>query len=289
MAAYRDRRGARDPEEFDLTLSSGTVHAQRWGAPTAPLVLCVHGLSANMHAFDFLADLLARPDRQLVAIDLRGRGRSAITPAGTYGLAADVLEAATLLGAERFDLVGWSLGALIGITAAGLAPHRLRTFALIDHCGREDPGAYAAVRQGLDRLDAVVDRPEDYVRRIRDAGAVSPWNEYWTRVYTYELVGVGDRFAPRTDKAACLEDLDSPERARVQDGWPKITMPALLVRATVGLNGGDVVPVADRDGLRATAPDLRVVETESNHFGVVTDPATLAAVGALLDRDHSAT
>ena len=104
------------------------MHAQRWGAPTAPLVLCVHGLSANVRT-------------------------------------------------ERFDLIGWSLGALIGITAAGLAADRLRTFTLIDHCGREDAGAYAAVRQGLDRLDAVVDRPEDYVR-----------------VYTYELVRAGDRF-----------------------------------------------------------------------------------------------
>jgi pimeloyl-ACP methyl ester carboxylesterase len=278
------------PDEFDLALPGGAVHAQRWGPPDAPLALCVHGLSANMHAFDFLAERIAGPDRQVVAIDLRGRGRSAITPPGTYGLTAhaeDVLEAATVLGADRFDLVGWSLGALIGITAAGLAAHRLRTLTLIDHCGREDPAAYAAVRQGLDRLDAVVDRPEDYVRRIRDAGAVSPWNEYWTRLYTYELEPVGDRFTPRTDKAACLEDLDSPERDRVRDGWAKITMPALLVRATVPLNGGDVVPVADRDALRATAPDLRLAETACNHFGVMTDPATAAAIAALLEEERS--
>jgi pimeloyl-ACP methyl ester carboxylesterase len=222
------------PEEFDLTLSSGTLHAARWGAPTAPLALCVHGVTGNLHAFDFLAERLAGPHRQVVAIDLRGRGRSEITPPGTYGLTAhaeDVLEAATALGADRFDLVGWSLGALIGITAAELAAERLRTLTLIDHCGRDDPSAYAAVRQGLERLDAVVDRPEDYVGRIRDAGMVTPWNEYWTRAYTYELEPRGERFTPRTHKAACLEDLDSLDRDRVRDSWPKITMPALLVRA----------------------------------------------------------
>jgi hypothetical protein len=128
----------------------------------------------------------------------------------------------------------------------------------------------------------VVDRPEDYVGRIRDAGVVTPWNDYWTRVYTYELTSLGDRFTPRTDKAACLEDLDSPDRDRVRDSWPKITMPALLVRATVPLNDADVVPVADRDALRATATDLRVVELPSNHFGVMTDPGTVTAVAALL-------
>src|SRR5919197_6061780 len=89
-------------EEFDLDLSRGVVHAQRWGPPDAPLVLCVHGLSANMHAFDFLAERLAAPARQVVAIDLHGRGRSARTPPGSYGLAAhaaDVLEVADSLGA----------------------------------------------------------------------------------------------------------------------------------------------------------------------------------------------
>jgi pimeloyl-ACP methyl ester carboxylesterase len=272
------------PEEFDIPLSSATLHAARWGAPTAPLTLCVHGVSANLHAFDYLAERLAGPSRQVVAIDLRGRGHSDITPPGTYGLAAhaeDVLEAATALGADRFDYVGWSLGALIGITAAGVAAERLRTLTLIDHCGGEDPAAYAAVRQGLDRLDAVVDRPEDYVGRIRDAGMVTPWNEYWTRFYTYELGPLGERFTPRTDKAACLEDLDF-DRDRVRDNWPKITMPALLIRATVPFGGADVVSVADRDALRATASDLRVTEVASNHIGVMTDPGTATAIAGLL-------
>jgi pimeloyl-ACP methyl ester carboxylesterase len=109
----------------------------------------VHGLSANMHAFDYLAERLAGEDRQLVAFDLRGRGRSETTPSGSYGLAAharDALEMADRFGAERFDFVGWSLGALIGLTAAGMAGERLRTLTLIDHCGTVDPTAYAVVR-----------------------------------------------------------------------------------------------------------------------------------------------
>ena len=119
--------------ELDLKLASGTVHARRWGSPDAPLALWVHGLSANLHAFDYLAERIAGPSRQLVALDLRGRGRSEITAPGSYGLTAhaqDALEAATLLGADRFDYVGWSLGALIGITGAGLAGERLRSLAL---------------------------------------------------------------------------------------------------------------------------------------------------------------
>ncbi len=53
------------------------MHVQRFRDPDAPLVLAVHGLSANMHAFDYLAPhLVADGDRQWVAVDLRGRGMS---------------------------------------------------------------------------------------------------------------------------------------------------------------------------------------------------------------------
>lgn len=43
------------------------------------------GLSANLCGFDRLAERLAGDTLHLVAIDLRGRGRSEVTGAGTYG------------------------------------------------------------------------------------------------------------------------------------------------------------------------------------------------------------
>jgi pimeloyl-ACP methyl ester carboxylesterase len=273
--------------ELDLTLSSGTVHAQRYGRAGAPLVLCVHGLSANMHAFDHLAEQIAGPDRQVVAFDLRGRGRSDITPPGSYGLAAhaaDALEVAEQLGAERFDYVGWSLGALIGITAAGLAAERLHSLTMIDHCGTVDTAAYTAVRNGLNRLDAVVDDPADYLAAVRGGGVVTPWNEYWERAYSYELGPRGDRFSPVTDKAACQEDLEHAATGEVTATWAKVTMPALLLRATVPFGGGLVVSEADAVDFRRAAPGLRVVDVDRNHFGIMTDDGAVTSIRELLDR-----
>jgi pimeloyl-ACP methyl ester carboxylesterase len=277
--------GMPEVTELDLALSSGTVRAARVGPADAPLVLCVHGLSANRHAFDYIVERIARDDRQVVAIDLRGRGRSEVTPAGSYGLPAharDALEVATLLGAERFDYVGWSLGALIGLTAAGLAADRLRSLTMIDHCGTVDVAAYAAVRAGLNRLDAVVDDPADYVAAVRAGGVVTPWNEYWERVYRYELGPLGERFAPVTNKAACAEDLDHASGGDVVSNWAKVTMPALLLRATVPFGGGLVVSEGDAVAFRGAAPGLRVVEVERNHFGVMTDDGVVAAIADLL-------
>ena len=47
---------AASPVELDLRLPSGRLHAQRFGPESAPLVVCVPGLSANMKSFDFLGE-----------------------------------------------------------------------------------------------------------------------------------------------------------------------------------------------------------------------------------------
>jgi len=72
-------------EDCDIPLQSGRLRVRRWGAADAPAVLCVPGLSANLCGFDRLAEQLAGDTLRLVAIDLRGRGRSEVTGAGTYG------------------------------------------------------------------------------------------------------------------------------------------------------------------------------------------------------------
>ena len=64
-----------------------------------------------------------RRQLQLVAIDLRGRGRSEVTGAGTYGWrnhARDVLGVADAVGAPSFAIIGQSSGAAIAMTCAQL-------------------------------------------------------------------------------------------------------------------------------------------------------------------------
>ena len=106
--------------EAGAPFTSGRVRYRRSGAEDGSAALLVPGLSAHMHGFDHVADRLAATGRRIVAMDLRGRGRSEITPAGSYGLEAhchDLLDIASLLGAERFDWVGWSMGAFAGVPA----------------------------------------------------------------------------------------------------------------------------------------------------------------------------
>lgn len=273
--------------QLDLQLSSGRVHAERRGDPGGGLVLCVHGLSGNLRGFDRIAGALAEAGRDVVALDLRGRGQSEVTPPGTYGVPAharDVLEVAEQLGEERFDLVGWSMGGLIGVQVAALAPDRLRRLVIVDHAGAMDARAVDAIGRGLARLDAVASSPEDYVSAIRSIGVIDPWSELWDAVYRYELGQADGGWSSTTDRAACEEDLDVDAVQRIQALWSALTMPTLLVRATAPLNGGFIVPEETLAALRSAVPHVEVAEVPSNHFTVMDDPAAADAVAGFLTR-----
>lgn len=265
-------------EEFDLELASGRLHAQRFGDPDAPLVLAVHGLSANMHGFDYLAPhLVADSRRQVVAMDLRGRGGSERTAPGTYGIhshVCDIYETATLLGHQRFDLIGWSLGALIGIVAAGHEPARIRRLGMIDHAGRPDQSAVAAVFAGLNRLDLDLSSPDEYVAQVEAISLIRPFTDFWRRYYAYEY--------RRTNKPACLEDgRDSAEQDWTRL-WQQLTVPVGLVRCTRPLNGGLVVPDDVASDIASTVPTLTVTDVDADHFTVMTYEPAAEALLALV-------
>jgi pimeloyl-ACP methyl ester carboxylesterase len=265
-------------EEFDLDLTSGRVHAQRFGESEAPLVLAVHGLSANMHGFDYLAPLLvAEGTRQVVAVDLRGRGGSEVTPAGTYGLRAharDMFEVATLLGHDEFDWIGWSLGALMGIVAADMEPGRIRGLGMIDHAGRSDERAVAAVIAGLDRLEAELPDTAEYVARVEAVSPIRPFTDFWRRFYAYEF--------RRTNKAACLEDGRDAAGHDWPQAWRRLTMPVALVRCRRPLGGGLVVPDDVAADIAATVSGLTITDVDADHFTVMTHAPAAEALRALV-------
>lgn len=273
--------------DFDLDLPSGRVRTRSWGADDAPILLCVHGISANLTAFSYLAERLAGTDRRVVAFDLRGRGRSAVTPPGSYGLdshARDVSAVADALGAGAVDLAGWSLGALIAMRVARDDGARVRSLSLIDHIGPAQPAALAPVREGFARLDAALPDPRDYLDSVRAAGMVDPWTAFWDEHHTYELAEQPDgSWRPTTSRAAAEEDLRQRWPTDWGDHWQAMTMSTVAVRAMRPLNGAVLIGDDAVAALRATNPRVRVVETPgSNHFTCIVDPVTAEAVESVL-------
>src|SRR5579871_5795723 len=118
-------------------------------APTAPVVLCLHGLMRNSRDFEDLAPHLARRYRTVVP-DVRGRGLSARDPrAENYQIPVYLQDLDRLLrglGIERFAVVGTSMGGLMAMALAATQPARLTRVVLNDVGPEIDPAGLERIR-----------------------------------------------------------------------------------------------------------------------------------------------
>jgi pimeloyl-ACP methyl ester carboxylesterase len=102
------------------------------GRPDAPPLVLLHGLGDGAASWDGVAPALARRSR-VYAPDLRGHGRS--DRPGDYSvelMAADAAAFLDALGLDRVDLIGHSMGGLVGYLLAGDHPGRVRRLILED-------------------------------------------------------------------------------------------------------------------------------------------------------------
>jgi pimeloyl-ACP methyl ester carboxylesterase len=240
-------------------------------------VIGVPGLTGNVENFAFLGERIAGEDLRLVAMDLRGRGRSDATPPGTYGWenhARDVLRVADALGVDRFALLGQSMGGSVAMKIAEVDAARLRAIVLVDVAGRVDPGVGAVITEALARVGRVFGSPDQYLAEVRAGGLIDPWTDYWERAYLYDLHEVDGGVQTRTSIHAVAEDRAYTLTQDPYDRWRHLTMPTLLVRATreIRAGAGHVVPVDDLDRFTRAVAHAEVVEVDGNHLTVNTHP-----------------
>ncbi len=129
------------PSAFVIELPEGSlaIHDLSSGTPAAdaPVVLAVHGITANGLSWRRVADEIGHRHGpgavRFLAPDLRGRGDSRDVP-GPYGLAAhvdDLTSIATAFASAPL-LVGHSMGAFIAALAAARHPDRFPSTVLVD-------------------------------------------------------------------------------------------------------------------------------------------------------------
>ncbi|MGW0024376.1 alpha/beta fold hydrolase [Rhodococcus sp. NPDC003383] len=114
---------------------NGVAIAYRDSAPSArahpvPVVL-VHGMGGDSRTWDRFARTLVTAGRRVVAIDLRGHGRSARARSYLFGeFAADITGLCDHLNLDTVDLVGHSLGGRTGSLIAQDRPDLVRRLVL---------------------------------------------------------------------------------------------------------------------------------------------------------------
>ncbi|MBK6660579.1 MAG: alpha/beta hydrolase [Proteobacteria bacterium] len=101
------------------------------GAATPPVVL-VHGAAMDHTVWVYHTRYFMHVGRSVIAPDLPGHGHSGGTPlASVEAMAAWLLRALDALGVGEVALAGHSMGALVALEAAGMAPERVTRLALL--------------------------------------------------------------------------------------------------------------------------------------------------------------
>ena len=277
-------------EDFDIQLPSGRLRARRHGPADAPLVICVPGLSANLTGFDFIAERIAGDALQVVAVDLRGRGRSDVTGPGTYGWynhATDVIGVAESLGARTFSLIGQSSGAAISMVCARLEPERVEKLACIDLAGTVDRLAAQAVTLSISRLGTVYPSAEVAIGLIKQAGIVPEWNDYWERYFRYEIRDVPGGVTTSSDRCAVMEDVGygtamywPEDDAPIRTLWRFLSMPVLVLRAEREILPGFQYILNREEAHRfaSAVPRATLVDVDANHYTISMHAASAAAI-----------
>ena len=149
-----------------------TMRYAQWGAADNPRVLlCVHGLTRVGDDFAHLAADLSDQYR-VVCPDVVGRGRSDwLADPTLYGLPQYTFDMTTLiarLNVERVDLLGTSMGGLIGLSLAGQSNAPIGRLILNDIGPRMELDALLRIGEYVARPPSFADLNEatQYVRSI---------------------------------------------------------------------------------------------------------------------------
>ena len=276
-----------EPVSQALDVNGLRVHYLDWGNPGAPPVVCVHGYTSSAQAFNALARRFH--DRyHFVAMDVRGHGESAWSPAGAYQYRDQVGDLAAVvdkLGLSRFTLIGTSMGGIIAMAYAGAHPDRL-THLVINDIGPD-------VEVGSQRITQMVGSRPDEFGTLDDAMAyrrqMSPIVAGRALDDQRELaLGVlrqrpDGRWIWKMDPAYIQQrvKIGPPERPALWPALQRVTCPTLVVWGS----DSDVLSEAQAGRMVDTLADGELVTVPGvGHAPTLVEPAVVAALERFLVR-----
>jgi pimeloyl-ACP methyl ester carboxylesterase len=188
ISSYADAADA--PRSTFISAQDGLrLHVREYGARTATTVpvVCLPGLTRTTADFAALAPTLAygKPERHVVAIDSRGRGRSEYdTNPANYSLAvelADVVSVLTAIELGHAVFIGSSRGGLLSMLLAVAHPNALAGVILHDIGPVIEPKGLARIRSYIGKLPQPGTFAEgaEILRRLFDAQFPKLTEDQW--------------------------------------------------------------------------------------------------------------
>ena len=254
-------------------------------------VICIHGLTRNSADFDHIATRIAQTGRRVIAVDVRGRGRSerAADPM-TYQphiYARDVIDLFEQLGLKEAVFLGTSMGGLITMAVAFFKP-KLITAAILNDIGPE------VSKAGLARITQYAGKAtetptwEAAIAYVKEHNGVAlphytdaDWEAFARRVFRENAAGepVLDY-----DPDISVPVVAGGAKALVPNLWPFFkklakNRPTLLIRGAIS----DLLDAEIAGRMRAKAPAMAYVEVPNiGHAPMLDEPAAEGAILSFL-------
>ncbi len=257
-------------------------------------VICLHGLTRNSRDFEVIAPRIAALGRRVIVPDMRGRGKSANDPDPAHYVPAvyaqDVLKVMDALGVPKAVFVGTSMGGIITMVLATLAPDRIAATVF------NDVGPKISV-EGLSRIASYVGHVQPmadwnaaaeavratsgaaFPERIDDAAF---WLAFARRTcHQLDDGQVELDYDPHIALAFADFDADAPAPDLTPLFQALATKPMLSVRGAIS----DLFSADTVDAMRALKPDLATVEVDNvGHAPMLDEPQAWDAILDFLAR-----
>lgn len=275
------------PQDGFVETPDVRLHYVDWGGDGPPL-LFVHATGFHARLWDPYAERL-RERFRVIALDQRGHGDSGPARNG-YAWTHNPDDVQALIGAlgiEGCAAAGHSAGGTAIAVCAARYPGSIGRLMLIDpvlHGERPQgfpPDGPNPMAQRTRRRRAVWDSPEQLAEALRPRDTFARWRPEFLRLYAEHGLR---RRAEGPYELKCTPDTEASvyEGAMRFDPWPelaRLTVPILLLRATLGENGR--LPMLPN--VAARLANCRDVPVTATHFIPMEAPeVVLAAIESFL-------
>jgi len=277
-------------EDRYFTVSDGLkLHYRDYpGSSEKPLLLCLHGLTRNSRDFAQLAEHYS-PRFRVITLDFRGRAQSDYdTMPARYSpltYAGDVQQLLDHLGIAQAVFVGTSLGGLVTMIIAALAPQRIVATILNDVGPDVDP-------DGITRILSYVGKDVRFANWDEAARTIAGnYGSSFDR-YTHEdWVKMAKRNCREENgeirfdyDMAIAEPFKSAGPTPEVDLWPLFTAlgqkPLLVVRG----ERSDLLTAETAARMQQIAPGMKLATVAGvGHAPELNEPEAVAAIDAFLD------
>lgn len=274
-----------------------------WTGKQTPII-CLHGLSGNLHSLKSIAKTLNQKGHQVFCYDLRGRGHSD-KPLIGYGFENHIKDLHELILHYQLKnpiLLGHSFGCMIALRYAIQFPNEIKSMILMDGGGilslKKRIQILKVLKQSFDRLDVTFPSPESYLRLVQNSPLIPKWTKDIQNYFELELQKTNIGYVCHMPKFVMEEELkemggsieiykvllqlilhpfQTIQRIKKNKNldFESIQVPTLILRATQ-MNlfpNDDLLPVDAFLSMLERIPKAKGFEIQTNHYGIVFDPS----------------